>query len=127
MINSCQKGKRGELEVAHLLTDLFQKEGFNVTFRRSQQYCGDAGHADVVGLPSLFIEVKNVQKINIDEVLDKAEAQSRNSELVLLFFKSNRTEWKVAFKAKNLILLSRVLASLEKIAPQNAVGCNAPS
>lgn len=117
-INSRQKGKRGELEVAHFLTDLFRAEGYDVTCRRGQQYCGNDGSADVVGIPGIFIEVKFVQQINVDKVLNKATQQARKNDLVLLFFKSNNTELKVAYYARNLLELPKVLNTLAKIAPQ---------
>ena len=45
MTNSKQKGKRGELEVAHIL----QEHGYDA--RRTAQYCGNTGEAaDVIGL-----------------------------------------------------------------------------
>lgn len=49
-MNSREKGKRGELELAKLLRDC----GFDT--RRGQQYSGANGDADVVGLPGIHIE-----------------------------------------------------------------------
>lgn len=53
-VNSKQKGKRGELEAAKMLTEL----GYPA--RRSQQYAGYAGTADILcdALDGIHIEVK---------------------------------------------------------------------
>ena len=51
-MNSRTKGKRGELEVAHLL----KKYGYDA--RRGQQFAGINGDADVVGLPGIHLEIK---------------------------------------------------------------------
>ena len=65
-INSREKGKRGELEIAHVL----QEYGYET--RRNQQYNGANGDADVVGLPGIHMEVKRVQRLNIDNALEQA-------------------------------------------------------
>ena len=46
-INSKRKGKAGELELSHKLKD------YGYDCHRSQQYCGSAGDADVVGLDGI--------------------------------------------------------------------------
>lgn len=51
-MNSREKGKRGERELAGEL----RRHGYDA--RRGQQYCGANGDADVVGLPGLHIECK---------------------------------------------------------------------
>lgn len=55
-VNSNRKGSRGERAAVDYLKSL----GFTDA-RRTQQYCGDAGDADVIcpeSLPNVFIEVK---------------------------------------------------------------------
>ena len=47
-VNSREKGKRGELELARALRAL----GYDC--RRGQQYSGKNGDADVVGLPGIL-------------------------------------------------------------------------
>ena len=58
-MNSRNKGKIGELELAKL----FRDHGFKS--RRGQQYCGTSGEADVTGLPGLHIECKRVERLNL--------------------------------------------------------------
>ena len=69
MINSKQKGKRYELEIAKYFKDL----GFE-NARRSVQYNGkvEEGQADVVGVPFLHIECKHNESLNIEKALQQA-------------------------------------------------------
>ena len=88
-MNSRNKGKRGELEAAHLL----QKYGYDA--RRGQQFSGINGNADVVGLPHIHLEVKRVEKLNIDEALSQSVRDARDDEKPVVLHRKNRTEWKV--------------------------------
>lgn len=58
-MNSNQKGKKGERELAAILKSYGYEDS-----RRGQQYCGSNGDADVVGLPGIHIECKRVEKLN---------------------------------------------------------------
>ena len=71
-INSRNKGKVGELELAHILGQ------YGFTVRRGQQYCGANGDADVVGLPLLHIECKRVENLNLDNV-ESVGGENENS------------------------------------------------
>ena len=65
-INSREKGKRGELEVANIL------RGYGYDVRRGQQFSGANGDADVVGLPGIHLEVKRTERLNIDKALEQS-------------------------------------------------------
>lgn len=88
-MNSRDKGKRGELEVAHLLKE------YGYDARRGQQYAGANGDPDVVGLPGIHIEVKRVEKLNIDEALEQSIRDAKLGEIPVVMHRKNRTEWKV--------------------------------
>ena len=88
-MNSRSKGKRGELEAAHAL----QEYGYDA--RRSQQYAGINSDADVIGLPGVHIEVKRVEKLNIDDALDQSMRDARDNEVPIVMHRKNRTPWKV--------------------------------
>jgi len=88
-MNSRDKGKRGELEVAHLL----QKYGYDA--RRSQQYAGINNDADVVGLPGIHIEVKRTEKLNIDTAMEQSIRDAREGEIPIVMHRKNRAEWLV--------------------------------
>lgn len=91
-MNSRQKGKRGELELAKIL----KSYGFDT--RRGQQYSGIAGDADVVGVPGLHIEVKRVEKLNVEEALKQSERDARAGEIPVVMHRANNTEWKVTIR-----------------------------
>ena len=100
-MNSRDKGKRGELEAAHLL----QKHGYDA--RRGQQFAGINGDADVVGLPGIHIEVKRVEKLNIDEALEQAIRDKRESEIPIVMHRKNRTKWKATMLFEDWIKMYR--------------------
>ena len=88
-MNSRTKGKRGELEAAKLL----KKYGYDA--RRGQQFSGANGDADVVGLPGIHIEVKRVEKLNIENAVDQAIRDSREDEKPAVLHRKNRRKWLV--------------------------------
>lgn len=88
-INSKQKGKRGELELSSKLKEY----GYNT--RRSVQYCGANGDADVVGLPNIHIECKRVQALNLYNAISQAKADAKEKEFPTVFHRKDRSEWLV--------------------------------
>lgn len=91
-MNSRNKGKRGELEAAHLLKD----HGYDA--RRGQQFSGANGDPDVVGLPGIHLEIKRVEKLNIDDALNQSIRDARENEIPIVMHRKNRTEWKVTLR-----------------------------
>ena len=91
-INSKQKGKTAELEIAHIL----QENGFTDA-RRTAQYCGNTGDAsDVIGLDGYHIEVKHQETLQIDKWWDQATHDAEKSgNIPLLVFRKNRQKWRV--------------------------------
>lgn len=88
-MNSRNKGKRGELELAAIL----RKYGFDA--RRGQQYCGTSGDADVVGLPGVHIECKRVERLNIDAAMEQAVRDARPGEVPVVVHRRNGKPWLV--------------------------------
>lgn len=88
-MNSRNKGKRGELEIAHKL----QKYGYDA--RRSQQYAGINNDADVVGLPGVHLEVKRVEKLNIDNAMEQSIRDKREGEKPVVMHRRNNKQWLV--------------------------------
>ena len=86
-INSKRKGKRGELEFSNLC----KEHGFNT--RRSQQYSGINGDADVVGLEGIHIE-----RLNISNAMKQAIRDSKEGEIPIVAHRKNRENWKVTMK-----------------------------
>lgn len=86
-MNSKAKGKNGENELANLLKQF----GYNT--RRSVQYCGANGDADVVGIEGLHIECKRVERLNIDEAMEQARRDAREGEIPVVMHRKNRKKW----------------------------------
>lgn len=98
-MNSREKGKRGELELAKLLRDY----GFDT--RRGQQYSGANGDADVVGLPGIHIECKRVERLNVYQALLQAVRDARENEMPAVFHRGNRQGWMVTVTAADFLEL----------------------
>ena len=83
-----EKGKRGELELVHVLNEC----GYKV--RRGKVFYGES---DVVGLKGIHIEAKRNEKLNIHAAMEqaKSEAIKRNDGKPAVFFRRNRGEWLV--------------------------------
>lgn len=96
-INSKAKGKRGEIEIVRMLRE------YGYDCRRGQQYCGANGDADVVGLPGLHLEIKRVEKLNVENALRQAEADAKAGEIPALMHRANREEWKVTLRLKDFM------------------------
>jgi hypothetical protein len=105
-INSRAKGARTERLLAEELRRILKWE-----CRRSQQFCGAAGDADLIveGLP-VFVESKAVERLNVVEALEKAVEQAGES-LPLLLHKKNRTPWLLTVRLSDLPSLSKMIAS----------------
>ena len=101
MINSREKGKRAEREAAAFLNENVP----NAQARRAQQYSGTEGSADLIaqGLPSLWLEVKQRQTMNLHRIMDESEESCGELTPVILHRKNN-TEWLVTFKLDDIKL-----------------------
>ena len=96
-MNSRNKGKAGELELAGIL----REHGYDC--RRGQQYCGSNGDADVVGLPGIHIECKRVETLNIDKAMEQAINDAREGEIPAVFHRKNRQGWKVTLSLEDFL------------------------
>ena len=98
-MNSREKGKRGERELAHEL----EKYGFNT--RRGQQYSGANGDADVIGLMGVHIECKRVEKLNLTDAVEQSVRDAREGEFPTVMHRKNREEWLVTMRLEDWIKL----------------------
>lgn len=98
-INSKEKGKKGEREFAKLCRD----HGF-ANARRGQQFSGIEGK-DVVGLEGIHIEVKRVERLNIEEALQQSIRDSKEDEIPIVAHRRNREEWKITMRADDFFKL----------------------
>ena len=90
--NGKRKGKEGELELAHKL------EEYGYKTKRSVQYNGKDGQADVIGLPHIHVEVKRVEKLNIYNAIDQAKRDAKNGDKPAVFHRKNRCNWLVTME-----------------------------
>lgn len=101
-MNSKAKGKRGELEFAHLC----REHGYDC--RRTAQYCGNTGDAsDVVGLPGVHIEVKRVERLNIEQAMSQAVRDAKDSECPIVAHRRNDCGWLITMRAEDWFDLFR--------------------
>lgn len=110
-INSRRKGKVGENEIAKILREQY---GFE-NARRSQQYSGAAGDADVVGaFEGFHMEVKRNEHLNLYEAYEqsvrdsKAESERRGRDIVpTVFHRKNNKPWLVTMGLEDFIKMYR--------------------
>ena len=103
---SKQKGKRGELELAHELRKLGVPDA-----RRSQQYCGTGSSADIVGVPKLHIECKRSEKLSIYNAYYQAVKDSGDSgDLPVLMNRRSHQPWLVIMSVDDWVKLYKAYA-----------------
>lgn len=108
MVNGKAKGKRGELELCHVLKKLFGWEA-----ARSQQYNGNAGDSDLIvrQMPGLFLECKRVQSLNLSKAMELAVEQA-GPKLPAVFHRKDREDWMLTIRLSDLTALSRMVSQL---------------
>lgn len=98
-MNSREKGKRGERELASVL------KSYGYKTRRGQQYCGANGDADVVGLPDIHIECKRNERLNLYDAMSQSRADSTMDEFPVVMHRKNNSEWLVTMTLADWIEL----------------------
>ena len=85
---SRNKGKRGERDAAAELNRLFGLEA-----RRAQQYCGEAGDADLIGVEGIHVEVKRVERFHMHPALEQADNDKKPGDVPLVLTRQNLKSW----------------------------------
>jgi len=93
MVNSRNKGKRGELEFAALC----RQHGYGDA-RRGQQYSGIEGE-DIVGLPGIHVEVKRVEALSIDKAMAQSIRDAGEGKIPIVAHRKNRHKWLITMPA----------------------------
>ena len=88
-MNSREKGKRGEREVANIL----KEHGWDA--HRGVQYKGGPDSPDVVGLPHVHIEVKRCERTDIPKWYEQSFRDAGEGEIPIVVHKKNREPWMV--------------------------------
>ena len=102
MINSKDKGKRGEREFSHLST----RHGFPAY--RGQQYSGSPGSPDVVCplLSDFHFEIKRVERFNLYDALAQARRDA-GDKIPIVAHRKNHCEWVVIMPAEYFFEMAR--------------------
>ena len=101
-MNSRNKGKRGELEAAHMLTD----RGFPA--RRGQQFSGGTESPDIIcpSLPTVHFEVKRTEAGNPYNWIAQAKRDAAGKMPVVLH-RRNDCEWLAILPAETFLNILR--------------------
>lgn len=91
-MNARQKGKRGELELAHLL------QTYGYPAERGVQYSGLKGNADVVGVEGLHIECKRSERVTEENFIKQAERDARKGQVPIVMYRKNGEQWKALLR-----------------------------
>lgn len=97
-INSKRKGADGEREVAALLRE------YGFMAERGCQYHGGPDSPDVKGVPHIHIEVKRVERLNINEAMQQAERDCGRA-MPTVWHRKNRTPWLVTLHLDDFMTL----------------------
>ena len=97
MVNSREKGARGERELAGVLRE------FGYEARRGQQFSGANGDADVVGLPGIHIECKRVERLNLYDAIAQSKHDARDGEVPAVFHRKDNCKWLVTMELEDWI------------------------
>ena len=97
-MNGCVKGANGERELAGVLRD----HGF-VTERGGT--CSYGKKPDLSGLPGIHIEVKRVERLNINKAMQQAVADAVKFQdgAPTVFHRQNRSDWLVTMRLEDWI------------------------
>lgn len=99
MVNSRDKGKRGEREFSQVC----REQGYDC--RRGVQYNGLEGE-DVVGLPFIHIEVKRTEKFSLYDALAQAKRDAQG-KIPIVAHRRNNCEWVVVMSVDDWFTLYR--------------------
>ncbi len=101
MTDSRNKGKRGELELSHVLEEMF-----GVYCHRGQQYSGERGNPDVVGLTGVHIECKRVERLMLLSAVRQSKSDARPDEVPVVIHRTSRAPWLVTVELEQLPALA---------------------
>lgn len=102
MVNSQEKGKGGERELAKSLGRILDTQ----KTRRGRQYNGLEGK-DVVGWEGVHIECKRTERFNLYAALDQAIDDAAAGEVPIVCHRRNLKEWVVVVRLNDLPELAK--------------------
>lgn len=117
-INSRRKGASGEREAAKALMD-----ALGINARRGQQFSGSPDSPDVVLDLPLHLEVKRVERLNVQMAMDQATKDAKGIKPPVVMHRRNRTPWLVTVRLVDLLSVAKTLCEArgEEIGGQDEV------
>ena len=98
---SREKGKRGEREVAKILRE------FGYDSKRGVQYHGGPDSPDVVGLPGCHIEVKYVERLDLQRAYNQSKSDASPEETPIVVHRKNRGDWMVTLAFRDFLEMKK--------------------
>lgn len=95
-MNSRQKGKRGELELAKVL------RGYGFDSRRGQQFKGGSDSPDVTGIEGYHIECKRVERLDIYAAIEQSEKDA-GTNIPIVIHRKNNKKWLVTMSLDDFV------------------------
>lgn len=87
-MNAREKGKAGEREAAHFLSDLF-----GIPAHRGQQHKGGSDSPDVIIDLPIHWEVKRCERLVVDNAIDQAVRDAPSDKIPAVLHRRNRSQW----------------------------------
>lgn len=86
---------------------MLRAEGYEA--RRGQQFSGGTDSPDVIcgDLPGLHFEVKLVQNLNVDRVMNEQAEPDAGDKIPVIAHRKNHSKWLVTLKAEDFFLILR--------------------
>ena len=109
-INSRQKGASFERWVANWF-----KTNWGCETRRGQQFAGGPESPDVVGLAGIHIEVKAVEKLQMQKAMDQS-VRDAGDKIPIVISKKNRKEPMVTVRLRDLDDFIRLMDLNKRVA-----------
>lgn len=117
MVNSRQKGARGEREWRDFLV------AHNIWAKRGQQHAGGPDSPDVISeLDWVHWEVKRTESINIHKAYQQAKDDSGGTKIPVVAHKRNRDEWKVILGAEDFLAIVGSLTDYQRMVLRESLG-----
>jgi hypothetical protein len=116
-MNSREKGKAGELELAAFL----REHGFTEA-RRGQQFKGGSESPDVVGVPGHHIECKRVEALSLYDALAQAQRDAGPGDIPIVAHRRNGKPhhplpWLAILTLDDYLLMVRELQHYREFGP----------
>lgn len=97
---STRKGADGERELASIL----REQGYEIDRGGTMSF---GRVPDLSGLPGIHIEVKRVEKLNVQEAMEQSiqDSQRMGDGVPTLFHRRNRKPWLVTMRLEDFMML----------------------